>query len=74
MALNSEGKELVMKLQFDGKPANRLPFEYDKEIGRFIKVDANSPGSNFQGIQLDVNFRLPLDQMLNYKDVLDMIR
>jgi hypothetical protein len=73
MALNSEGKELVMKLQFDGKPANRLPFEYDKEIGSFKKVDDSSPGSNFQGIQLDVNFRLPLDEMLNYKDVLDMI-
>ncbi|MFC1840559.1 YdbH domain-containing protein [Thermodesulfobacteriota bacterium] len=73
MTLNSEKDELVMQLQFDGKPENKLPFRYNKEIGSFIRVDTDAQGSNFQGIRLDVNFRVPLNEILNYKDVLNMI-
>jgi hypothetical protein len=28
----------------------------------------------FQGIRLDVNFRLPLDKLLQYKDIVNMMR
>jgi hypothetical protein len=50
-----------MRLQFDGKPANPLPFIYKKEIGSFIRVEAGAQGSIFQGIGLDVNLRLPTE-------------
>ena len=73
MSLNSEKEELTVKLQFDGKPENKLPFRYDKDLNRFMRVETSVEGSNFQGIRLDVNFRLPLDELLNYKGALDMI-
>jgi hypothetical protein len=40
LGLASEGEDFVMRLQFDGKPANPLPFIYKKEIGSFIRVEA----------------------------------
>ncbi len=64
--LNSAGDDLLMHLQIDGKPASPLPFVYKKEFGGFVRVDATSPGSHFQGIKLNVNFRLPLNQILYY--------
>lgn len=64
--LNSEGEDMILKLQFDGKPAKPLPFVYKKEIGGFTKVDVNSAGSVFQGIRLDVNIKLPFNRLLWY--------
>jgi hypothetical protein len=72
--LTSEGDELLLQMKMDGKPAKTLPFAYRKDIGGFVKVDANSKGSKFQGIRLDVNFRLPLNEMLQYKDLFKMIQ
>ncbi len=72
--ITSEGEDLLLQMQMDGKPARTLPFVYRKEIGGFVKVEAGSKGSKFQGIRLDVNFRLPLDKMLQYKELLNMIQ
>jgi hypothetical protein len=72
--LTTEGEDLLLRMQFDGKPSKPLPFVYKKNIGSFVKVEAGSKGSIFQGIHLDVNFRLPLDKILRYKDILKMIR
>lgn len=73
MSLESEKDELVLRLQFDGKPENRLPFRYSKDAGKFIRVENSAEGSDFEGISLDVNFRIPFDRILNIKDVLDMM-
>jgi hypothetical protein len=70
MDLSTEGSDMVMKLQFDGKPANPLPFVYKKDIGKFIKLETDAKGSVFEGISLDINFRLPLNEILKYKDIL----
>ncbi len=72
--LKTEDDNAVLRLQLNGKPSKPLPFVYNKEIGGFAKVDAGSKGSIFQGIRLDVNFRVPLDKILHYKDILDMIK
>ncbi len=64
--INSEEENMVLKLQFDGKPAKPLPFVYKKEIGGFARVDVNSAGSLFQGIRLDVNIKLPFNKLLWY--------
>ncbi len=69
----SEDENLHMRLQFDGKPGRILPFEYDDKINGFVRVDADSRGSEFQGISLDVNFRVPLNDLLEYKDVLNLL-
>ena len=73
LRLNSEGENLLLQMQMDGKPTKVLPFVYRKDVGGFVRVDAESEGSRFQGIRLDVNFRLPLNKLLQYKDLIKMI-
>ena len=72
--ITSEGQDLLLRMQLDGKPARILPFVYKKELGGFAKIEAAGKGSKFQGIRLDVNFRLPLNKMLQYKDLIEMIQ
>lgn len=73
LGLESQGEDMVMRLQFDGKPVKPLPFRYQKEIGSFVRVESGQQGSVFQGISLDVNLRLPLNRLLQYKDIVNMI-
>lgn len=72
--LNTRNKELIVSLELDGKPEKPLPFTYNRDIGSFARVSASSPGSVFQGIRLDVNFRLPLDQLLQYRQLLELMK
>lgn len=78
--LNIETEEdmLHLGMQLDGKPANPLPFVYRKELGSFARIEAGGKGSIFQGISLNVNFKVPIDKILRYgkslKDVFDMSR
>jgi hypothetical protein len=73
VTMNTEGRELIVSLQLDGKPEKPLPFIFDRDVGGFARVSTNSPGSVFQGIRLDVNFRLPLDQLLQYRQILELM-
>jgi hypothetical protein len=72
--LTTEGEDVLLKMQLDGKPAKPLPFVYQKDMGGFVKVEADVQGSTFQGIRLDVNFRLPLNQIMQYKELIRMIQ
>lgn len=74
LSLTTEGEDLLLKMQLDGKPAKSLPFVYQKDAGGFAKVAAGVQGSTFQGIRLDVNFRLPLNKMMQYKELIQMIQ
>jgi hypothetical protein len=67
------GEDLLVRLSVDGKPASTLPFIYKREFGGFIRVTGDVKGSNFQGLRLDVNFSVPLDRILLYKDITRMI-
>jgi hypothetical protein len=60
-------------MQLDGKPAKLLPFEYKKDIGSFVRVDASSPGSRFQGIKMDVNLKLPFNQVMKFGNIIKTI-
>ncbi len=66
LGLTTEGNNLYLKMEFDGKPSHPLPFVYNKDIGGFTRVKGNSKGSHFQGISLDVNFRVPINEILQY--------
>lgn len=74
LGLATEGNDLVMRLSFNGKPTDPLPFVYEKDIGRFVKLEAGKKGSVFQGVNMDINFRLPLDTLLRYRKVFNMIQ
>jgi len=72
--ITSQGEELLLQMQVDGKPAKTLPFVYRKDVGGFLKVEADAKGSTFQGIRLDVNFRLPLNKLLQYKNLINLMK
>jgi len=72
--LTTEGEDLLLKMQLDGKPAKSLPFVYQRDMGGFAKVEADVQGSTFQGIRLDVNFRLPLNKIMQYRELIQMIQ
>ncbi|HFQ79885.1 MAG TPA: hypothetical protein ENK33_00750 [Desulfobacterales bacterium] len=72
--LNAQGDDLIMRMQVDGKPAGVLPFVFKRKLGGFVRVKGNNPGSRFQGIKLDVNFRLPLTRILDYGSSIKAIK
>jgi len=73
VGFNSQGEDLMVKLEFDGSPETNLPFEYQKELGTFVRVDATSPGSRFQGIKLDVNLTLPFNRVMKLGNRLNQL-
>ncbi len=72
--LNARGNDLIMRMQIDGKPAGVLPFVFKRKLGGFVRVKDNNPGSRFQGIKLDVNFRLPLTRILDYGNAIKAVK
>ncbi len=66
LKLNTHGDTLGVNMQLDGKPVSALPFEYNRKLNSFVRIDAQSPGSNFQGIKLDVNLTLPFNQVIQF--------
>ena len=73
LKLNTHGDTLAVNMQLDGKPALTLPFKYDRNLNSFIRVSAQNPGSNFQGIKLDVNLTLPFNQVVHFGNDLKRI-
>ena len=65
LILNTEGEDLIMEMQMDGKPVQSLPFKYDSQSGLLQRIENGGPGI-MQPIRLDVNFRLPLNRFLGY--------
>jgi len=65
LLLDSEGEDLVLQMQMDGKPVQSLPFTYDSQTGLLKRLEGSGQGID-QPIRLDVNFRLPLNRFLGY--------
>lgn len=62
LTFTSEGDDLLISMQIDGKPAAPLPFGYRK--GHLVKHDT---GKGIQHpLRLDVNFHLPFAEMFRY--------
>ncbi len=62
LTFNSRNKDLLITMQLDGKPAKPLPFGYKN--GQLVPSD-KGPGLQHP-IRLDVNFRLPMDDLFQY--------
>jgi hypothetical protein len=73
LIFNTFEDTLYVNMELDGKPSKVLPFEYRKDLGSFIRVYASSPGSRFQGIKLDVNLKLPFNQVMKFGNKLKSI-
>jgi hypothetical protein len=74
ISLNTEDETLMLRMQMDGKPADLLPFQFDRELGGFARVEGEGAGARFQGIRLDVNFKLPLNQIMRHWKLIRMIQ
>ena len=70
MSIQSENDMLHLKLQLDGKPNRLLPFAYDKQLGQFIRITGKGQ-AEFKGINIDLNFNSPLNEILHYKELLN---
>lgn len=66
--LASQDSELLIRLELDGKPNRLLPFAYDPQTGRFQRYSGEGQ-ADFQGIGIDINFRTPLDRIMDYKSL-----
>jgi hypothetical protein len=73
LIFNTFEDTLSVNMELDGKPSNLLPFEFKKELGGFVRVNASSPGSRFQGIKLDVNLKLPFNDVMKFGNNLNSI-
>jgi hypothetical protein len=60
------GEALRLEMQLSGHPAEPLPFKYDGQRGGFVRV--NGEKAIFQGIKLDINTNIPLNQMLKFNN------
>lgn len=71
LLMNTEQENLMLKITFDGKPSNPLPFIYNEDFGGFVRVNSGKQLSDFQGIRLNVNMGIPLNKILKHKGILD---
>ncbi len=57
--ITCEGGDLKLRLRFDGKPANPLPYTLDG--GSVVKIKGKSV---FQGVNLDMSVNIPVNDIL----------
>ncbi|MPM19227.1 hypothetical protein SDC9_65645 [bioreactor metagenome] len=69
--LRSEGDKLILNSQFNGRPVDKLPFTYDAESGGLARAEGVQ--ANFQGIRLDLNTSVPLNQLLRFNSQIQQL-
>ena len=78
LSLVSEGEDVMLRMNLDGKPTKPLPFYYDQKSGTFNRLEISSEKGISQQIVLDVNFRIPFNELLGYgksiKQVIDLMQ
>lgn len=67
--LRSEEDLLLVSLKLDGKPNRPLPFAYDPQSGVFKRFSGQGQ-AEFQGINIDLNFKTPLREILHYRQLM----
>ena len=64
--LTSKGNDCILKLSLQGKPAKPISYKFAKRINPSIKADIEGNAAIIQPIRLDVNFKIPLNDMMQY--------
>ena len=73
LGFNTRGQDLVLKLNFNGRPTNPIPFAYKKDLGRFVRIEAKDAKGIRPEVFLNLNFKLPLNELFRYRELLEMI-
>ena len=60
IVMNSEGEDLLLKFEMDGRPSNKL--NYSVRDGEIVR---SRNASKFEGLVLDTTFRIPLNELLS---------
>ncbi len=63
----SEEDDLFLKLQIDGRPGKRLPYRFDAGSNVFVRLPEGTGGGLDQPVRLDVNFRIPINDLFRYQ-------
>ena len=69
VGIDSRDDLLMVSLKLDGRPNQLLPFAYNQERGMFQRIEGRGQ-AEFLGINIDLNFKSPMNQILHYKDLL----
>lgn len=62
---NTVKDSLFIKLEMDGAPGGKLPFSYDEKTV-LKKSGRDDLKASFQGISFDINFNIPIDDIIYY--------
>ncbi|MBN1863761.1 MAG: YdbH domain-containing protein [Victivallales bacterium] len=65
MNFNTLGDMMHIRLELDGAPSDRLPFAFDENTVLRPSGEGD-PKARFQGISFDINFNIPMDEILRY--------
>ena len=74
VSLHTVGNDLMLSLNFNGQPAKPIPFAYQQDAGKFIQIKAGEDGGIRPEVFLNLNFKLPLNEVLHYREFMDMIQ
>ncbi|MHB8808881.1 MAG: hypothetical protein ACYC9M_02555 [Desulfobulbaceae bacterium] len=66
----SEEENLLLKLQIDGRPRQRLPYRFDADNSVFVRLAERAPGGIDQPVKLDVNFKVPVNELMRNQQIL----
>ena len=64
----------MLQVQLNGNPAKELPFSYDSKRGGFARIEDGRKGLKFDELPLIIDFSFPLNKMLQYKEIFEMIQ
>lgn len=70
LTINTSGDTLFIPFQLYGRPGSPMYYVYDKKLG-LRKSEGGGVQAKFEGIRFDINFTLPLNQLLSYKKGID---
>ena len=75
VSINTKDDKLIFKLHINGKPARPLKYAFKEDEQQFIRSEVPY---NFAGIQLEVNFNLPLSDIMamgfDLKKIMDKLQ
>lgn len=72
LSMTTAEDDFKVKMQFNGKPLDPLPFGQNPQTGQLVRTEGVS--ARFQGLAIDLNIILPLNRLLKINERLNSLR